>query len=87
MILWDEDKNNKLRVERNVSFEQISEIILEGKYIDILEHAKRDNQFLFIIELNDYIYAVPFLFDEEDNIILKTAFPSRKLNKIYRGQK
>ena len=87
MIIWDEDKNNKLKIERNISFEQISEIILKEKYIDILEHPKRDNQLLFVIELYDYIYAVPFLFDEEDNIILKTAFPSRKLNKIYRGQK
>jgi len=28
---------------------------------------------------------VPFLIDENSNIILKTAYPSRKLSKIYTG--
>jgi len=87
MIIWDENKNIKLKLERNISFEQISEIILEEKYIDILEHPKRRNQSIFVLEIHKYIYAVPFIIDNKENIILKTAFPSRKLNKKYRGQK
>jgi len=86
MIIWDEDKNIKLKLERNVSFEQISRIILEENFIDILDHPRRQNQQLFIVEIDDYIYAVPFLLDENENIILKTAFPSRKLHKKYRGK-
>jgi len=35
MIIWDEDKNTKLKLERNVSFEQISRIILEKDFIDM----------------------------------------------------
>ena len=87
MIVWDEDKNIRLKLGRNVSFEQISRIILEEDFIDILEHPKRHDQKIFVIELNDYVYAVPFVVDENENIVLKTAFPSRKLNKKYRGKK
>ena len=86
MIIWDENKNTRLKLERNISFEQISDLILAGKYIEILEHPKRENQLIFVIVINDYIYAVPFLVDEDDNLVLKTAFPSRKLTKKYRGQ-
>lgn len=85
MILWDEKKNLKLKLERNLSFETISDLIMEKKYLDIIEHPSRGNQLIFVIELNNYIYAVPFIIDKNSNIILKTAFPSRKLNKKYRG--
>ena len=83
MIIWDEGKNTKLRIERHISFEQISEIILRKDYLDILENTSRPNQQIFVIYLNSYIYAVPFLIDEHSNIILKTAYPSRKLLKKY----
>ncbi len=84
MIIWDENKNKKLKLERNISFETISEIILGKKYLDILEHPSKNNQLIFIIELNNYIYSVPFVIDAESNIILKTVYPSRKLQKKYK---
>ncbi|MBI5192827.1 MAG: toxin [Nitrospirae bacterium] len=84
MIIWDEDKNKKLKLERNISFETISEIILGKKYLDILEHPSKNNQLIFIIELNNYIYSVSFVVDAESNIILKTVYPSRKLQKKYK---
>jgi len=83
MIYWDEDKNNKLITKRNISFNEISEILLREEYLDILENPNRKDQLIFIICLQDYIYAVPFIIDENENIILKTAYPSRKFNKIY----
>ena len=83
MIFWDFEKNNKLIAERNISFDEISEIILKEEYLDILEHSKRKDQFIFIICIKNYIYAVPFIIDDNENIILKTAYPSRKFNKIY----
>ncbi len=85
MIIWDDEKNLKLQLERNISFEQISEIILRKDYLDILENPARSNQQLFVIKLNDYIYSVPFIIDAQANIILKTAFPSRKLYRKYMG--
>ena len=85
MIIWDEDKNSKLKLERDISFEEISDMILNHHYIDILENTSRPNQNIFIIPLKDYIYAVPFLIDDDSNIILKTAYPSRKFYQKYRG--
>lgn len=83
MIYWDEEKNIKLMMERNISFNEIAEIIIQKEYLDILGKPNEKDQLIFIINLQDYIYAVPFIIDENDNIILKTAFPSRKFNKIY----
>lgn len=85
MIIWDDEKNQKLQNERGISFDEISEIILRKEYLDILENPSRPAQQLFVIELNNYIYSVPFIIDSQSNIILKTAFPSRKLNKKYMG--
>lgn len=83
MIIWDDDKNQKLQSERDISFEEISEIILRKEYLDILENPSRPNQQIFVVKINNYIYSVPFIIDEQSNIILKTAFPSRKLHKKY----
>jgi hypothetical protein len=84
MIIWDEEKNLKLQIGRKLSFEQLSEIILRKEYLDILKNPVRPNQNVFVIALNDYIYAVPFLLDDDSNIILKTAYPSRKLFRKYK---
>ncbi len=85
MLIWDEEKNRKLKIERNVSFEIISEIILNKKCLDILENPSNPHQDIFVVEISNYTYAIPFILDKDSNIILKTAYPSRKLNKKYRG--
>ncbi len=83
MILWDETKNFKLQQEHQVSFEEVSEIILRKDYLDILENLERENQQLFFVKLIDYIYSIPFIINENGDIILKTIYPSRKLQKKY----
>jgi uncharacterized DUF497 family protein len=83
VIIWDEKKNTKLKKTRNISFEQIEEIISQEKYIDVLKNASRPNQKTFVISINNYIYAVPFIKDKDSNIILKTAYPTIKLYKKY----
>ncbi len=85
MIIWDDVKNQKLQIERDISFDQISEIILRKEYLDILENISRPNQQIFVIKLNNYTYSVPFIIDDQSNIVLKTAYPSRKLHKKYTG--
>ena len=85
MIRWDEDKDAWLVHERGVSFQEIADIILQGDYLDILEHPGRPNQYIFILRLHDYVWVVPFTIDAEETIFLKTAFPSRKFNKRYGG--
>lgn len=70
MILWDDEKNQKLRLERNISFEQIAELILRKEYLAILEHPSRPNQQIFVMLLNGYVHAVPFVINEQANIVL-----------------
>lgn len=82
-IIWDDEKNSKLKKEHHISFDEIALLILEQKYIEILQHPKRPGQMIFIISINKYIYAVPCVIDAKDNIVLKTAFPSRKFHKQY----
>lgn len=84
-IRWNESKNQILKRERNVKFEDIVEIIQSGNEIDIIPHPKRSNQRIIIVRIHGYIYAVPFI-EEENGIFLKTIFPSRDLNKQYGGE-
>jgi hypothetical protein len=85
-IIWDTEKNDWLQVNRSISFEEISGRILEGNSIDILENPTRDNQMYFIININNYTWVVPSLIDDQERIVLKTAFPSRKFHNRYGGR-
>ena len=86
-LVWDEDKNKKLILERGLSMEKFAELILEKKYHAVLKNPSRVGQKIFIVPFLDYTYVVPFVIDEKQNIILKTIFPSRKFHKIYGGKK
>ena len=85
-IIWDKEKNEWLMIHRNISFDEISEKIIKKDYLDIIENPNRDNQQCFVMNLNEYTWIIPFIIDDTDNIVLKTAYPSRKSNKKY-GEK
>ena len=85
LIDWSKEKNETLKKERNISFEDVMVKILDNDYIDIIYHPNQEkypNQLIFIFELFDYIYLVPFV-RTNDTIFLKTIIPSREFNKIY----
>lgn len=84
-IIWDEEKNNWLQLNRNVSFEEISEKILNKDYLEIIVNPTRDDQLYFILDIQNYIWVVPFLINDNEELILKTAYPSRKYYKKYRS--
>ena len=86
-IIWDDEKNHKLMKERGISFDKIAALILEKKYHAILKNPSREDQQIFVIPFLDYTYVVPFIIDDNQNIVLKTVFPSRKYHKIYGGKK
>ena len=84
MIRWDETKNAWLKRERQMSFERIAEMITNGEYVDIVKHPSRVNQRMFIVRIDGYVWAVPYVVQEdEEPIFLKTAFPSRKFDRRY----
>jgi len=87
---WNEAKNEKLKSERELCFEDIVVAINEGFLIDVLVHAntaKYPNQMIYVIKLAGYVYLVPFV-EDDTKIFLKTIYPSRKLTKHYlKGEK
>jgi uncharacterized DUF497 family protein len=86
-ILWDEAKNRKLKEARGVSFEHLAQIILEKKYLAVLENSAHPEQMIFVVKYKAYTYVVPFIIDADDNIVLKTIFPSRRFHKLYGREK
>ncbi len=59
--------------------------ISEERLLDILPHhnpEKYPNQKLFIVQIRDYIYYVPFV-ENNEMIFLKNIVPSRKYQKKY----
>ncbi|MDR1453784.1 MAG: toxin [Candidatus Margulisbacteria bacterium] len=86
-IIWDPEKNKKLNAERGIALAELAIIILERRYLAVLKNPARPGQRIFVLSYHGYTQAVPFVFDSERNIVLKTAFPSRKCHKIYGGKK
>ena len=87
LITWNEEKNQILKMQRNISFEQILEKIEDGDIVGRKIHPnnkKYPDQQIFIIKIDDYVYYVPFI-ENNDQLFLKTIIPSRKLTKQYRG--
>jgi hypothetical protein len=58
-------------------------MLLSSEYIDILENPARPSQMVFVVPYRGYTHVVPFIIDANRNIILKTAFPSRKFHRLY----
>ena len=85
---WNYEKNETLKRERNISFEDIILAIEKGNLINRIRHPnklKYYNQFVFLVDVNDYIYVVLFVEDDK-TIFLKTIYPDRKLTKKYLGK-
>lgn len=85
---WDPEKNEKLKKERGISFEEIAYFLGEGRLWKIESHHNQDNypkQQIFFIPIGDHVYLVPFV-EDGDTIFLKTAFPSRKATKEFRKE-
>jgi uncharacterized DUF497 family protein len=86
-VIWDDEKNRKLMVERGLSLDEFAGIILEQKYTAILKNPARTGQMIFVVPCRGYAYVVPFVIDKNENIVLKTVFPGRKYHKLYGGKK
>ncbi len=85
---WDPEKNEWLRKERNVSFEQIIFHLSQGDVWKIADHPDQTNypgQKIYFVIIEDYIYAAPHII-EKKYIFLKTIIPSRKATKMYKDE-
>ena len=84
---WNPEKNEKLKIERGISFEEVVFHIEHGDEVDVLEHpnqAKYPGQMISVVLIEGYVYLIPYV-ESDEKIFLKTIIPSRKATKKYGG--
>jgi len=82
---WDNNKNEKLKNDRGVCFEQVVILMERGEILDTIEHPNQNKypgQKIAIVVIEDYVYLVPYV-ENNDEIFLKTMIPSRKATNKY----
>ena len=82
---YSPEKNAYLKKIRGISFEEVEIAINEGGILDIIEVQNTQahpNQRMYVVNINDYVYLVPFV-EDETSIFLKTIIPSIQMNKKY----
>lgn len=87
MITYGKEKNELLKQNRGIGFEEIISAIDSGKVLDLYDHPDQVNypgQKIYVVEALDYVYLVPFVRNDE-GLFLKTIIPSRKAKKMYKG--
>ncbi len=80
------DKNQLLIKGRHISFEDVVVALNNGNLLDVIDHPNRvkyPNQKIYVVDIDGYVYLVPYVTKNEQTVFLKTIFPSRKLTKKY----
>lgn len=82
---WHTGKNELLKKDRKISFEEVVFCIENGGILDVADNPNQEKykgQRMFIVNMGNYAYLVPFI-EKEQEVILKTIIPSRKATKKY----
>ena len=85
---WNPEKNEAIKKDRSISFEQIVFHLTQGdvwKTADHPDQKKYPAQEIYFVIVENYIYMVPFV-TEDEYVFLKTIIPSRKATKDYREE-
>ena len=85
---WSRGKNQTLKKERDISFEEIVFHIENGDELDVYPHPNQErypNQLISVVAVNSYAFLVPYI-ESEKGIFLKTIIPSRKATRKYIGE-
>ena len=86
-IAWNPEKNEILKAQRGVSFEDVVFHMSAGDIIETIDHPNQERypgQQVHVIAIEEYVYLVPFV-ESEDEVFLKTIIPSRKATEEYLG--
>lgn len=86
---WDPGKNEWLKKERNISFEQVIFHLSRGDVWKMADHPDQANypgQKVYFVVIEEYVYLVPHIIEKE-YVFLKTVIPSRKATKMYMEEK
>lgn len=81
---WSEAKNEKLKAERGLGFEDIVAAVEAGGLLDDVTNPSSNfpDQRALIVAVKGYAIVVPYV-AEGDEMFLKTAFPSRQATRTY----
>ena len=85
---WNPEKNEALKQERNVSFEEIVFHLSQGDVWKTADHPNQEQypaQRLYFVNVEGYIYIVPHVVDD-DYVFLKTIIPSRKATRGFQKE-
>ncbi len=83
---WDEEKNEKLKAQRGVSFEEIVFHIERGAILDILEHPNQERyggQRIFVVQREGYAYLVPFVEKKEQVVLRRSSRAVRRQRSTW----
>ncbi len=72
-------KSERLKRTRGVSFEEI----LQSRLVAIQRHPAKQHQNIMLFQHKAYIWVVPYV-ENDNEIFLKTLYPSRKYTRIYK---
>ncbi len=84
-FVWNAEKDEWLRQERNVSFREIIAQLAKGGLLDVVPHPRQEKyrgQRMFIVKMRDYVWLIPFV-ETDTEVFLKTVIPSRKATAKY----
>jgi uncharacterized DUF497 family protein len=82
---WDNEKNELLKKDRGICFEQVVLLMERGEVIDTIEHPNQERypgQKIAVVMIDTYAYLIPYVENNEE-IFLKTIIPSRKATNKY----
>ncbi len=85
-IEWGLDKNEWLKANRGVCFEDVEAAVQQGDVLGIEPHPNKEkypDQSRMIVRIRGYVYIVPFVINTEGRIFLKTIFANRKYVRKY----
>ena len=83
--IWDADKNEWLRRNRGLTFDDVVYHITHGGLLAEILHPNQERhpgQRMYVIVIDDYVYVVPF-YRDGDAESLRTVYPSRKYTRDY----
>ena len=84
---WMPDKDEWLRRNRGVSFDDVVYHLEHGVFLADIPHPNQERhpgQRLYVVHIDEYVYLVPF-YRDGDVESLRTVYPSRKYTRDYLG--
>lgn len=82
---WSLEKNEVVKKERGLSFEDVESAIESGAIIGDFPHPNQErypDQRVLVVEIDEYACIVPYI--QEGNVrFLKTVYRSRKANRLF----